>query len=507
MTRFPEASEREASDPKDGASISRRDLLRVAAGATVGFALTGCSPDIRTDQNEAPDEISDPLYYSSALALAGAIRERRLTSQEVVSACLDRITQVNPSLNAVVQLRAEDAMRDAEAADALVARGDELPLLHGVPMTIKDSLDTSDMVSTGGVEGRASFVPDQDATVVRRLREAGAILLGKTNTPSLTLSFETDNEVYGRTSNPWNPDRTSGGSSGGAGAIIAAGGAPFDIGSDYGGSIRIPSHFNGIAGLKPTHGRVPRTGHVLPFGGTHDSFQQIGPLARWVGDLWPLFEIIVGPDNIDPAIVPMPMGHPSEVDLATLRVGFHTDNGVVTPTPDTQAVVRTSAAELEGVVAMVEEARPDGLDEFRSVVGPMMGADGGAQRRRLLSEYGNPTNPDAGGGLSGEALDLLFRDWYALRSRMTRFFGDYDVILCPVHARPAPPHGEMSGAEVYTSAYNMTGWPGAVVRAGTSDDGLPIGVQIVTAPAREDIAVAVAMVIEERLGGFSPPPL
>ena len=187
--------------------------------------------------------------------------------------------------------------------------------------------------------------------MVRRARAAGAILLGKTNTPELTLSFETDNLVYGRTSNPWDLTRTPGGSSGGAAAIVACGGAAFDIGSDYGGSIRLPAHFNGIAGIKPTHGRVPRTGHIFPYGGTHDSFQQIGPFGRYVDDLVLLLPILAGPDNVDPAIVPMPLGDPADVDVRALRVGFHVDNGIRTPTPETQAVVRAAAATMEALGA------------------------------------------------------------------------------------------------------------------------------------------------------------
>ena len=226
---------------------------------------------------------------------------------EVVQACLDRIDQVNPQLNAVVQLAATRALEEAREADEALARGESNGPLHGVPMTIKDSLDTAGLISTGGTKGRESFIPQQDATVVRRLREAGAILLGKTNTPEFTLSFETNNLIYGRTNNPYDTSRTPGGSSGGAAAIVAAAGAPFDIGSDFGGSIRLPSHLCGIAGLKPSSGRVPRTGHIYPFGGVQDSFQQIGPLARYVEDLALILPLIAGPDFIDPGVVEMPL--------------------------------------------------------------------------------------------------------------------------------------------------------------------------------------------------------
>jgi amidase len=251
------------------------------------------------------------VIYASATTLARAIRAKEISSVEVVQAFLERIAAVNPALNAVVQLRAEAALAEARAADAALAHGQIMGPLHGVPMTIKDSLDTAGVITTGGTTGRATYVPAQDATVVARLRAAGAILLGKTNTPELTLWGETDNLVYGRTNNPYDLTRTPGGSSGGAAAIIAAGGSPLDIGSDTRGSIRLPAHFTGIAGIKPTSGRVPRTGHIVPWGlGAVDALTQLGPLARYVEDLVLILPLICGPDWQDPAMVPMPLGDP-----------------------------------------------------------------------------------------------------------------------------------------------------------------------------------------------------
>src|SRR5262245_19756015 len=235
----------------------------------------------------------EELIYQPATLLAEAIRCKEVSAVEVLEACLQRIEAVNPKLNAVVHLAADSARAQAQHADAALARGDSNGPLHGVPMTIKDSLDTAGVISTGGTKGRASYVPTADATVVARLRAAGAILLGKTNTPELTLSFETDNLLYGRTNNPYDLARTPGGSSGGAAAIIAAGGSPFDIGSDTAASIRWPAHCCGIAGIKPTAGRVPRTGHIIPFGlGARDMLTQNGPMARFVEDLSLILPII-----------------------------------------------------------------------------------------------------------------------------------------------------------------------------------------------------------------------
>jgi amidase len=211
------------------------------------------------------------IIFDSAASLAEAIRQKRVSSSELTQAYLERIERVNPSLNAVVMLD-DTAMEQARAADSGLAKGEDVGPLHGVPITLKDSHDTVGVVTTGGTLGRADFVPDRDSTVAARLRAAGVVLLGKTNTPELTMGMETDNLVYGRTNNPYDTTRTSGGSSGGGAAIVAAGGSAFDIGSDTGGSIRFPGHCCGVAGIKPTSGRVPRTGHIIPYGmGIRDS--------------------------------------------------------------------------------------------------------------------------------------------------------------------------------------------------------------------------------------------
>jgi amidase len=463
-----------------------------------------------------PDTLTDPLCFSSVRAFAAAIQRRELTSEAIVRTCLERIDAVNAQLNAVVRIANDTALARAREADAATARGERWGPLHGVPMTIKDSLDTAGVVTTGGTQGRASFVPEHDATVVERLRRAGAILLGKTNTPEFTLAFETDNLVYGRTSNPYDLSRTSGGSSGGAGAIVAAGGAPFDIGSDYGGSIRVPAHCCGIAGIKPTSGRVPRTGHVLPFGGLQDTFQQIGPLARYVDDLALLLPLIAGPDTTDPAVLPMPYHDPQDVDLSTLQIAMHTDNGVMTPTPETVQAVEAAANALAPAVRGLEQVRPPGIEETLDIGLGLFMWDGGAAVRRLLRECGTDEHTlhafTEGRAATAEELDRLIARWYAFRSRLHTFMADNDVIVCPANAKPALPHGATADPDAlaaysYTVAYNLTGWPAAVVRAGTSPEGLPIGVQIVARPGREDVALAVASLVETALGGYQRPAL
>src|SRR4051794_31370591 len=239
------------------------------------------------------------VLHASASSLARGIANREWSSEEIVEACLRRIQAVNPRLNAVVQLRAEAARAEARQADQDLASGHSNGPLHGVPVTIKDAFDVAGMVSTCGTRGRASFVPDQDAAAVQRLKDAGAIVLGLTNTPELTLAFETDNLVYGRTNNPYDLARTPGGSSGGEAALVASGASYLGLGTDIGGSIRVPAHYCGLAGLKPTLGRVPTTGVFPPAMGVIGGMYHVGPLARSVEDLGLALSVLAGPDGRD----------------------------------------------------------------------------------------------------------------------------------------------------------------------------------------------------------------
>ena len=314
----------------------------------------------------------------SARSLARAILNKEFSSKELVAEFLNRIETVNPRLNTVVQITAEEALKQASEADKLLARGETIGPLHGVPITIKDSIDTANVPTTWGTRGRTDFIPAQDATVVDRVRKAGAIILGKTNTPEFTLSFETDNPIYGRTNNPYNLDATPGGSSGGEAAIIAACGSPVGLGSDTGGSIRVPSHFCGLAGLKPSSGRVPRTGHAIPPGSLVDSFTQIGPIARYVEDLAMVLPIIAGEDGSDPHVVPMPLNDPGKVDFQGMRAAVLKDNGIVTPDPETIEAVVATASVLSDAGFIVEEDRLAGIEEtFDIYSGLLFGWDGG----------------------------------------------------------------------------------------------------------------------------------
>src|SRR2546426_11277021 len=293
----------------------------------------------------------DELVYTSATSLARAIREKRVSSHEVVEAYIHRIEALNPQLIAVVKFTADTALTQARQADVALARGEIKGPLHGVPITIKDSFDTEGIISTAGTKGRESYVPQQDATAVARMRAAGAILLGKTNLPELSLAYESNNLIYGRTNNPYDLSRTPGGSSGGESAIIAAGGSPLGLGTDGFGSIRIPAHFCGIAGLKPTSGRIPFTGLLPPAFGASAKLRHVGPMARYVEDLILTLPILAGVDWRDPATIPMPLDDPRNVELKSLRVAFYTDNGIMSPTHETIGIVGTAVNTMADVGA------------------------------------------------------------------------------------------------------------------------------------------------------------
>lgn len=447
--------------------------------------------------------------------LAAAIRSKQLTSAQITKSFLDRIEKINGDLNAVVNLNAENAIKYAEQADARLAAGETPGPLHGIPMTIKDSLDTKDMVTTWGTKGRADFRPGRDATVVARLREAGAILLGKTNTPEFTLSFKTDNLLFGATRNPYDLSRTPGGSSGGAAAAIAAGASLFDMGTDTGGSIRLPSHFCGIAGIKPTTGLVPCTGNALPSSGLIARLSQPGPMARNVADLEYLLNIISGPDLIDPYAYPSPKSNRADLDVSRLKIGYFSDNGISSPSDDIQSCIKNVVQMLGDEGLSVSEARPSGIEMTNFILSRVFSADGGEMVELLLEDC-RTTEPSA--ALTGmESSDIPTIDqrefaqvihlWDNFRSSMLSFFEDFDVLICPTNGKTAIPldQDENMADYTYTSAFNLTGWPGVVVRGGTDENGLPIGVQIVAAPFREDRCLAVAEWLESKMGQFEPP--
>jgi len=500
---------------KSQVNASRRRLLKTGALAAAVMGL----PRFRVHATGAG--AADPVLATSTVQVAKMLRNGEISAVELVRKCYERIDAVNPLINAVVATCRERALAEAADADAMLAAGKPKGALHGVPFTVKDSFDTAGVVTTGGTLGRKDFVPGADATVVARARAAGAILLGKTNTPEFTLGGGgkgTVNLVYGLTKNPYDLNYQPSGSSGGAGAIVAAAGAFFDIGSDYGGSIRGPAFANGIAGIKPTLGRVPRTGHIVGYGGAFDTFQETGPLARRVEDLALLLPILSGPDDWDATMAPVPLGDPAAVNLRSLRVAYYTTSGDLDPTAELQATVTQTIAHFKKVGATVTEDRPPKMKELAEARQAFNSADGREHMRRMLKHHGT-AQASPGLRLDGDVLPSpeftrLCEVMDGIKSEQLAWFEKYDLIVCPAseqapirldYERPADRPRRVS----YTSQYNTTGWPAGVVRCGTSTEapGLPLGVQVVAQPWRDDIVLAAMALIEREAGGWTMTPI
>jgi amidase len=457
----------------------------------------------------------------SGVAQGELIRDREISSAELVEAHLARIAEINPELNAVVEVLGESARDEARRGDDRRRTGAWWGPLDGVPFSVKDSIEVAGTVCTAGTMGfQGAEKSARDATLVARLRRAGAIPIARTNLPDLLFAFESDNLFRGRTNNPYDLSKTAGGSSGGEAALIAACGSPFGLGSDAAGSVRLPAHFCGIASVKPTSGRLPRTGHVPPAGGWIEALWQIGPMARRVEDLCTMLPILLGTDGEDHTVIPMPFEDDQGGDQGGgRRIAFFTDNGIAEAGPETVETVVRAARVLEGDGFLVEERRPPGIERSYDLEMKLIGADGGDGLRGYLKAIGSCRTHQLLDGwidkLEGYRTSLSgFAEYWAqvdsFRAGMCAFLNRYDAILSPVCANPALPHGRsiedgnFRGFS-YTMTYNVTGWPAAVVRCGTTSTGLPIGVQIAAAPWREDIALAIAGRLEELCGGWQAP--
>jgi amidase len=497
--------------------MRRRDFLGTVA---LAGAVAAAGRSSLIGSAEAASEAGDDITSKSASQLASAIRSKELSSRAIVEAHLERIAKVNPKLNAIVQLTADSARKQADEADAALARGEIKGPLHGVPMTIKDTLETSGVICTGGTKGRANYVPKADASAVARLRAAGAIFLGKTNVPELAGAVETDNLVYGRTNNPYDLARTPGGSSGGEAAIISACGSPLGLGTDAGGSIRIPAHFCGLAAIKPTSGRVPRTGQFPQPMGAREPVFHVSLIARHVEDLALALPIISGPDFRDNSIVGMPLLDPKAVDLSGLKLAFFDDDGAATPTREIAAAVRDSAKAFIEAGVKVEEKRTPDAEKAATVYYDMSRGDGGAGTRAFLKSIGSdqisPLFEKAltysvapAMATTTEALAAFVR-WDLFRNSTLRFMENYDAVLSAVAPYPALLHGTSFDEANrkgfgYAQMHNLTGWPTATVRVGTSPEGLPLGVQVAARPWREDVALALVAHLEKTFGGWKMP--
>jgi fatty acid amide hydrolase len=489
--------------------------------------------------------------------IVALLKAGQLSAREVVEAFICRIEKVNPKLNALVVPLFEQARRDAVKLDAAYARGEELGPLHGIPITVKESIEVAGTPSTLGLTERVSHRAAADAIQVTRLKQAGAVLLGKTNVSLLLKAYETDNPVYGRTNNPWNLDRAPGGSTGGEASIIAAGGSALGLGSDFGGSIRLPVHACGVHGLRPTAGRLTMLGHArVQSSGLGAMASQPGPISRSVTDLHLAMRVLAAPgqEMFDTSIPPVAL--PDLADISKLRVAFYTDNGLLRPAPALRRAVREAAAALQACGAEVEEWRPpdpseaweiqlrltcaDGLESYRRALRKSKGAKVRlaampavvrsvmtlaaelAGQKRLAASMRHKHRVSL-----GELSELLLRKRdYAARFLEALNSRKFDAILCPPDALPALKHGSsfyVSGLSIsYPGLYTLLGMPAGVVaatrvRADEESDrpksrdlieraacnveagsaGLPVGVQVVARHWRENVVLAIMAVLED----------
>jgi len=467
------------------------------------------------------------ITFLPAVRMVEQIRKKKISPVELVEAHLKQIEKLNPQLNAFVQVDREQARQAAKAAETGVMRKNELGSLHGVPISIKSSLAVAGMRCESGTRLRAGFIPAQDAPLVARLRAAGAIIMGVTNTPEMLMAWETDNLLYGRTNSPWDLERTPGGSSGGEAAAIAAGMSAGGVGSDGGGSIRVPAHFSGICGLKPTPGRIPATGHYPVSTGPFALIGVAGPMARTVADLKVLFEVMQGPDVGDTCAAPVPLRWPSESEARKLRVGYFEDDGRTPVTPETRTSVRTAAEALRRAGFQVERFQPEGLEEARQLWHKLFVVAGGMLLRPMFKGKESDLSPilkqflgwsTSEPALTGEALLKVWIQRDELRARFLRQMQQYEFLLCPAAAIPAFRHGERSwriggktvhylDAWSYTEFFNLLGNPAAVVPVARSPEGLPIGVQIVGRPWEEERVLSIAAAVENECGTWKMPPI
>jgi Asp-tRNA(Asn)/Glu-tRNA(Gln) amidotransferase A subunit family amidase len=467
------------------------------------------------------------INFLSAGQMAEQIRRRKLSPVELVEAHLAQIERLNPKLNAFVQVDAKGARKQAHEAESAVKQRERLGPLHGVPISIKSSIEVAGMRCEAGSKLRTGEIASQDAPLITRLKNAGAIVLGTTNTPEFLMAWETDNALYGRTNSPWDLTRTPGGSSGGESAAIASGCSAGGVGSDGGGSIRVPAHFSGICGLKPTPGRIPASGHVPNSVGPFALIGVVGPMARTVEDLKILFEVMQGPDIGDPSSAPVPVRWPDKNDLKKMRIGYFEDDGRTPVTPETRAAVQTAAEAFRRAGFSVEPFRPEGLEQARQTWWKFFGIAGGMLLRPMVQGREAELSPMLKQFLERVALEpshtgeSLLDAWIqrdVIRNKIFEQMNQYPVLLCPVAAIPAFRHGERSwqiegktveylDAWSYTEWFNLLGTPAVAVPVGSSKEGLPIGVQISARPWEEELVLSVAEVLERECSAWRRPPL
>ena len=480
------------------------------------------------------------LHFLPATELTRMLAGGEVSSVELLDHFLDRIARLDGPVNSVVALDAERARARAAEADVARARGESWGRLHGLPMTVKDAFETEGVVTTSGAPELAGHIPERDADAVARLKDAGAVIFGKTNLPLYAGDLQTYNEVYGRTNNPYAPDRCVGGSSGGSAAALAAGLTGFELGSDIGGSIRNPSHFCGVFGLKPTWGIVPTRGHIPgpPGALSATDVNVTGPMGRSAGDLALGLDVLAGPAAQDAVAwrLELPPARNGGA-LAGLRVATWFEDPYVPVDRDSRVALDAAAAALAEAGAGVTAVQPPaGLEElvdlWARLVLPILfaGADKDTFAGFAAAADGTPVTEGEDDTMRRlRAITARHRDWLAanehrqrLRARFADFFADHDVLLAPVMPTAAFPHDterDMLARTLVVDGVERpyldgVGWNGAigalllpvaVPPVGRTPDGLPIGVQVIAPHLHDRTAISVAAHLEDLLGGFVPP--
>ena len=463
-----------------------------------------------------------PLTQQSAVELLALLRARNISALELAEEYIRQVERLNPQINALVDFDGDRVRDQARASDNSASpKG----LLAGLPVTVKSSIATADhRCEIGSLVNRGN-VPSRDATVVSRLRQAGAVILGTTNCPEYLMAYVTENRLHGRTNNPWNLDYTPGGSSGGESAAIAAGMSAGGLGSDSGGSVRVPAHFTGICSLKPTPGRIPGEGHMPPCIGPFSFLGAIGPMARTIDDVTLLFNALSGQDPIDPASPPIAQRTPSLEEIKRLRIGYFEDDGLTPVTPETRRAIQAAAQALRRQGFDVQTFRPNGLEQARKLWELFFVRCGAMFEEPLVRGHKTKLSPvfqdylaraHAFPPLSAEELLNAWAESDIIRRKLLAQMQEYPLLLCPVCAVPAFRHGErswtISGQQLeyfdamrYSQWFNLLAAPAAVVPVGRSPEGLPIGVQIIGRPFEDEMVLKVASVVDREFG-YVPPP-
>jgi Asp-tRNA(Asn)/Glu-tRNA(Gln) amidotransferase A subunit family amidase len=463
------------------------------------------------------------LVLQSAVDLLAMISARKLSPLELAEEHILQIKRLNPQLNALIDF---DEQRIRTQAISLEKNSAPHAPLRGLPMTVKAAIAVAGHRCETGSLLNKGHIPREDAVVVARMREAGAVVLGTTNCPEFLMAYETDNLLYGRTSNPWDLTRTAGGSSGGESAAIAAGLSTCGFGSDGGGSVREPAHFTGICALKPTPGRIPGVGHLPPCVGPFSLLGAIGPMARTIADVSLLFRVLSGQAEADPTGAPVSLQHYTREDLQQIPIGFFEDDGLTPVTPETREAVQDAVRSLRSQGFRVEPFRPRALEQARKLWWKYFVRCGAMLLKPLFTGKESQLSPVFQDFLSiarqdppltGDELLTAWAECDTLRGILLEEMREFPILLMPVCSVPAFRHGErqwnIDGQQVayldamrYTQWFNLLGAPAAVVPVGRSPEGLPIGIQIAGRPYQDEAVLGIAAAIERDFG-YQPPPM